>query len=179
MSSMASGIDAKPSVGWSKSNSSTSAGNPLAVGMISATSVPKAKASACVSIPEDSQMKDLEGKPLVEWGVPPFNKLKFFDALYNRMDLAHSFGERARSFKSGWGDLQVESSGIRTNAEAAACQQAAMETKTAHHGGEKVGPQEELIKPSPIDLGFSLVKPIMDLSLDSAHYESTHKKFQF
>nr|GMD91583.1 hypothetical protein Iba_chr14eCG0790 [Ipomoea batatas] len=28
---------------------------------------------------------------------------------------------------------------FRTNAEAAACQQAAMETKTAHHGGEKVG----------------------------------------
>nr|GME15145.1 polyadenylate-binding protein 2-like [Ipomoea batatas]GME19741.1 polyadenylate-binding protein 2-like [Ipomoea batatas] len=46
---------------------------------------------------------------------------------------------------------------LRTNAEAAACQQAAMETKTAHHGGEKVGPQEELIKPSPIDLGFSLI----------------------
>lgn len=67
---------------------------------------------------------------------------------------------------------------LRTNAEAAACQQAAMETKTAHHGGETVGPQEELIKPSPVDLGFSRVKPIMDLSLDSAHYESTHPNLQ-
>lgn len=53
MSSMASGMEEKPSEGRSRSNSSLSMGNPLVAGAVSAPSVPNAIASGCISIPTD------------------------------------------------------------------------------------------------------------------------------
>lgn len=70
---------------------------------------------------------------------------------------------------------------FRTKAEAAARQAAsvaAIKSKTAHHGGNKLGPtrsymtqDDKTYKHSPLYLGFSHVSPIKGLSLDPAHYE--------